>query len=190
LERTSAFSQIGSKGNSPISKICEIRTISDVTDYRAVLVLRHLAYSLVGKADPNAAPSVMADRHDQNATIVAAFHQGKAVGSVRIIPTHPDVVHEYEQLLDLPASIPAKHSLATVSRVCTHPDYRGSDLFSTLMMAADQTVRLLNRRFALGSCSDSLLRIYVRIGWTPTGVFLPSDSQPPEQLLLKDVRPT
>ena len=166
-------------------------TCENVKDYASVLKLRYLAYSAVGKAARGKPTSTMADHHDEIATIVMAKHGHRVVGSLRVVRPRPERLHEYEELTPIPSLLQDKATLVVVSRVCTHPGYRGSDLLKALVDKADEVALSFGRRYAIGGCTGELLPVYQRFGWRSSGVRYSHASLQgvSEQLIYKDLRP-
>jgi hypothetical protein len=155
------------------------------TEYAAVLSLRHEAYSAVGKADPLASPYVMADRFDHRAIILVALHGDKIVGTARLALPDPTEGTEYDEFVAIPPWVD-RHSLAVLSRIATHPSYRGSDLLYSLTLRCIAEAQGQGRRVVLGGCSDALLRVYERVGAQTTGLRFSHGSLAgnPEQLIV------
>jgi predicted GNAT family N-acyltransferase len=165
----SALRSLGVRIDS-VARACSFSIVEHHEDFTSVLRLRYLAYSAVNKAERDQPPSVMEDKHDKTAKIVIAKHGGRIVESLRVVAPEPGVPHEYEELTTIPAPFLDRELIAIMSRVCTHPGYRGSDLLGALVSKGDEIARSLGRRYGLGGCTDSLLRVYERFGWQSTGV--------------------
>lgn len=153
-----------------VASACVIDTVQLSGHMRDVLTLRRLAYGSVGKADLRAPVEKMSDCHDANAVIVRATHHHRTVGSLRIVFPDDAVPHEYCEVVDLPPLLQDRSRIAAVSRICTHPSYRGSDLFSELVAFADELICNQQRRYAVGGCTPGLLPLYLRHGWQSTGI--------------------
>lgn len=137
-------------------------------DYLEVLSLRKEAYSGVGKLDPNLPTEKAGDIFDSRARILTVKHHGKIVGSMRMMFHADDDQTEHEQFVKLPPAFPPKHDMAEVTRICTHPSYRGSDLFYSIIQQMILIPAQANRRWILGSATPKLLPLYERIGFTVT----------------------
>jgi predicted GNAT family N-acyltransferase len=170
-------------------KALDFGYVKTAEDYRSVLDLRKLAYSKVGKVGSEVTPESMGDVFDTQARIVKATHQGRLVGSLRIMFHSPDETTEYEEFLDFPPEFPSKADLVVSSRNCTDPNYRGSDLVYGLIRQLVLTTLQSGRRYILGGSSEELLPLYKKLGFEPTGVFFEHGTlnKVKEQLILGDV---
>ena len=64
-----------------------------------------------------------------------------------------------------PLSVPHKNQICEITRVCTHPDFRGADLLVGLLKFVSLTVAQSGRRYILGCATDSLLKMYLKMGF-------------------------
>ena len=139
-------------------------------EYKQVLELRRLSYSQAGKMSVDATLEKLADEFDARARILIAKHRGNVVASLRIIFHGPEDRLEEERFVALPPGFPRNEELLEVMRVCTHPDYRKSEilyrLFQQLMVVALQ----VRRRWIVGSATRELLPLYLRLGCKRTGL--------------------
>jgi predicted GNAT family N-acyltransferase len=163
--------------------------VKTIEDYRSVLALRQLAYSKVGKAELGQSIEKMSDIYDSSSRIIMSQHFGKTIGSLRLTFHTPEESNEYDHLVHLPPEqFPRRDEIVVLSRICTDPSYRGSDLFYGLMRQCVQATVQSNRRYLLGGCSDSLLPLYKKVGFKPTGIYFThtnlKDVQ--EQIILAD----
>jgi predicted GNAT family N-acyltransferase len=139
-------------------------------EYREVLALRRLAYLHAGKLGPEARDEDMADAFDAQSRILVARHQGRVVATVRLMfPQGPDDALKHAEYLELPETMPARDRLVEVSKACTHPDFRGSDLFYSMMKLTALTTAQSGREFIFMSCTDGLVTIYRKLGMRELG---------------------
>jgi hypothetical protein len=164
--------------------------VKNEDEYRDVLKLRHLAYAQVGKMDPKSPIESAGDIYDSRARILYAKHNGKTVGSIRIMFHSATDEFEHEQFIELPKNFPKKENIVEMTRFCTDPNYRGMDLFYAICARAALAIVQSGRQYMLGSTVDKLLPIYQKIGWAPTGVFYNHEGLGNEkhQILLCDMR--
>ncbi|HET6410850.1 MAG TPA: GNAT family N-acyltransferase [Anaeromyxobacter sp.] len=147
---------------------CSIRTEEE---YREVLRLRRLAYVHSRKVSADAKDVDMADSYDRSSRILVAKHRGRVVGTARLMfPRSEGERLNHEDFLDLPPGLPPRQELVEVFKTCTHPGYRGSDVFYTLLMHVGLNILQSGRRYALMSATDSLAPIYERFGFRRVGV--------------------
>ena len=136
-------------------------------EYREVLALRRLAYVHAKKASADVKDVDMGDGFDASSRIVFARHAGRMVASVRLMfPRAATDRLKHEDYLALP-SLPPRDQIVEASKACTHPDFRGGDLFYRMMNLAALTTMQAGRRFILMSCTQSLLPVYSKLGFRP-----------------------
>jgi hypothetical protein len=101
----------------------------------------------------------------------------------------PEDPTEHEQFIKLPDKFPRKDEMVEVTRVCTHPAYRGADLFYALVKHLILTIAQSKRRWLLGSATSKLMPLYRKIGCTGTGLLYEHKDLAGEQheILLGDV---
>ncbi|HSD18923.1 MAG TPA: GNAT family N-acetyltransferase [Anaeromyxobacter sp.] len=134
-------------------------------DYRDVLALRRLAYVAAGKVGPDARNEDMADAFDERSRILIARHQGKIVGTMRLMfPATATDPLKHAEYLTLPASMPPLVQLVEISKASTHPDYRGGDLFYSMTVRAAVTTVQAGRRYLFMSSTQPLVPIYRKLG--------------------------
>ncbi len=162
--------------------------VKSPADYHEVLELRHQAYSAVGKADRDADPLVMSDVFDTQSRILMARHGNRTIGSWRVTFHRSDEQNEYDQYVRFPKDFPRRDEILVLSRICTDPQYRGSDLFYGMMRQCLITTLQSKRRYLLGGCSDELLPLYQKIGFVPTGIYFVHGglNKIKEQIILAD----
>jgi predicted GNAT family N-acyltransferase len=138
-------------------------------EYQEVLRLRRLAYVEAKKVSADTKHLDMADAFDARSRVLVAKHRGEVVGTVRLMfPQTAEDALKHEDFLPLPP-LPPRERLVEVSKACTHPGYRGSDLFYRMLMHAGLVILQSGRRYALMSATDSLAPIYERFGFRRTG---------------------
>lgn len=163
--------------------------VKTAEDYREVLELRKAAYAQSGKADSSKPVEAMSDMFDTRSRILYARHNNKVVGSLRLTFHAPDESNEYDQFVKFPQDFPRRDEVVVVSRVCTNPEYRGSDLVYGLIRQCVLAVLQSRRRYILGGSSDALLPLYRKLGFKPQGLYFEHQSLKgvKEQIVLGDV---
>lgn len=158
-------------------------------EYREVLALRKLAYEKAGKIEKSVTVEGMGDLYDTRSRIFLARHKGKAVGSFRLIFFEPHEETEHERFVKFPREFPRRDEMLNASRLCTHPEYRGSDLLFSLMQYMALSVIQSKKRWMVSGCTPELLKIYQRFGFKGTGIcFKHGDlASVEEELVLWDV---
>jgi predicted GNAT family N-acyltransferase len=161
--------QLGGEGLPTISiaSAVEISVAATEREKREAFELRQLAYAGAGKV---VAGRTMAsgDDHDRDATIVVARHKGVVVGSLRLMYHGPGEPFEHEAYTELPADLDRSRT-TEITRICTHPDFRGGDLLAALLRFAAVAVIAAGRPVVLGSATKKLLPLYERVGFRSTG---------------------
>ena len=151
-----------------VSPFINWKFVETAAEYDAVVQLRTKAYA--HKIDPND-NQLMCDQYDQDAHILAGWHYEKPVASLRIMAHPAGRVWEHEQYIALDApEIPPKQQTAEITRVCTDPAWRGSNLSKLLFQQTALAILRLEKRYLLGSSTANLLPLYTKIGCQPTTV--------------------
>lgn len=138
-----------------------VRTKEDFVD---VINLRKLAYTGAGKISNE---GEFDDIFDARARIITARHRGNLVGSIRLIFHEDGDDLEHERFFNYRDfdSLPRKSDLVEVTRICTHPNYRKSDILYALMKEMTLQVVQSGRKFVLGSAEEKLMRLYLSMGY-------------------------
>jgi predicted GNAT family N-acyltransferase len=148
------------------SRALEFGCVSSEEEYHEVLALRRLAYVHAGKVSAEIVDEDMADALDASSRIVVAKHRGRVVATVRLyFPRGPASRLKHEDFLALPPGFPARDDVVEFSKFCTDPEFRGSDLFYTLVKRCALSTMQSGRRYALMSCTASLAPAYARVGF-------------------------
>jgi predicted GNAT family N-acyltransferase len=150
------------------SQAMEFSYVKTEEEYHAVLKLRKMAYAGVGKVPEELDWRDMGDVYDTRARILIAKHHGEIVASLRLIFHGPDDQMEHEQFLTFPDDFPRKDEIVELTRVCTHPDYRTSDLLLALIQQQAIAIVQSGRRWMVGSATDKLLPFYLKVGCKAT----------------------
>ena len=172
-----------------VSSALDFSFVKTADEYREVLELRKLTYGACGKIDNDLPAEKTGDIFDTRSRILTARHHGTLVGSLRLMFHDPEDTTEHEQFVKLPENFPRKDEIVEVTRVCTRPDYRGSDLFYALMKQLPIIVLQSKRRWLLGSATTSLMPIYKKIGYEGTNITYSHKDlgNEPHEILLGDI---
>jgi predicted GNAT family N-acyltransferase len=153
------------------SRALDFGAVRSAAEYAEVLRLRRLAYVHARKLSEDTKDVDMADGFDSRSRILVARHQGRAVATSRLMfPTSGAERLNHEEFLELPPGLPPREQVVEVFKTCTHPAYRGSDLFYTFLKHIGLTIIQSGRRYALMSATDSLAPVYERFGFRRVGV--------------------
>lgn len=151
-----------------VSPYIKWKFVETAEEYDPVVQLRTKAYA--GKIDPDD-NQLMRDQYDQDAYILAGWHYAKPVASLRIMVHPAGRTWEHEQYISLDSpEVPPKQETAEISRVCTDPAWRGTDLSKLLFQRTALEILRLEKRYLLGSTRQDLMPLYTKIGCAPTSL--------------------
>ena len=150
-----------------IAKGVEFKYVRTKAEFEQVLELRKLAYGAAGKL---ASEEDVTDIYDARARIIIGLFRGKVVASTRLIFNEIDQQMEHEQFVTFDSTIPNRDQICEITRVCTHPDFRGADLLAGLLKFISITVAQSGRYYILGCSTDSLLPMYMKMGFQNLGI--------------------
>lgn len=140
-------------------------------EYAEVLALRRLAYIHAKKISPEATPEQMGDEFDARSRIVTARYRGRLIGSTRVVFARSETDRlKHDDYVELPAWLPPRTEIIESSKTCTHPDFRGNDLFYSLLKHMALVTFQARRRWLLMSCTDGLRPLYKKLGCKDVGV--------------------
>lgn len=153
------------------SRAFDFGNVTTEEEYREVLALRRLAYVQAKKVSPDATDEQMGDEFDACSRIVTARYRGRLVGSTRVAfaRTEGDRL-KHDEYVKLPSWLPSRTEMIESSKTCTHPDFRGSDLFYSLLKQMAIVMLQSGRRWLLMSCTDGLRPLYKKLGAKDVGV--------------------
>lgn len=134
-------------------------------DYEKVVKLRNMGYAHKIK-NPSSAPDFL----EKRSLIIMALYKDKLIGTLRLIFNDGTQLMENEQFVELPDSFPPKKETLEVGRVCTHPDFRGSDLLSEMFRFTALTLLESDRKYIVTGSMKDLLPLYKKLGFKTTGV--------------------
>lgn len=150
-----------------------------VEDYRDVLRLRKETYRWAQLTSQEVRLEDMGDEYDAKANILIARHQGKCVGSLRIVFLGPNDCPQLALNITLPDSLPPNEQIVEITRICIDPNYRKGDLIFGMLKQTMLTVLQNSRPWIFGGAEDGMLAFYQSFGakvigpkilWKPGGV--------------------
>ena len=145
--------------------------IKSEDDYRKVLNLRHYAHSREGNiVDSDVGPEDMADMRDAAGRILVGKYNGKVIATGRISFPDADLPLEQEAYVDWPSDLPGRDKIVELGKVCTDPNFRGSDLFARLIQQVMATCVRLDRPNVVVVALPKLLKVYKKLGCRETGL--------------------
>lgn len=160
----------------PVPRISDglrFRFIKSAEEYQEVLKLRFKAYQLAGKVAEGKTPADMAAPLDHLSRILVAYHGDKVVSSISIaFPDSEELILDTERAFPggYPKKIPPKTECVEIARLCTDPDYRGSDLLLRVFEHTYKTLQCGGRKYILTSTDDKLWPLYKKLGFKKTGM--------------------
>lgn len=171
-----------------IAKAVDYSFVRTDDELQEVIELRYTAYKQEGKIAEG--KKVLADAYDARSRIVIGKYKGKIVASARIfIPEFGDQI-EQEEYLQLPPECSRREDLVEVVRVCTHPEFRRSDLLVSLLKFIAITCIQARRYTVIGCATKELLSLYTKVGFRDTGIEYehPELNNTKHNLIIADVR--
>lgn len=139
-------------------------------DFDSIFQLRLRAYHDVGKLLDKANAEDMRDRFDSYSRHLLLKVGGVLAGAMRIVFVGKDL--ERSEHHDLGVEIPKfirDGGFVEFSRVCTHPDYRGSDITLRMVQECIRITVQANMPYALANCNADLWPLYKGIGARKVG---------------------
>ncbi len=167
------------KDNFPVKSVSEWFDFSYVKsqeEYNEVLNLRFLAYKAANKLTDDKCVGDMGDEFDARSRILIVKHKGNIVGSLRAMFHGQDDPTDHGRYVKYPPNFPRNLDVVESSRVCTHPDFRGGDLFRQLVAHTLLTAIKGGRRYIFGGAAGSLLDVYEKCGFVQVGVSYKNES--------------
>lgn len=153
------------------SRAFDFGSVSSEAEYAEVLALRRLTYVHAKKVPPDAADADMGDEFDARSRIITARYRGTLIGSTRVVFARTDGDRlKHDDYVQLPSWLPPRSEIIESSKTCTHPDFRGNDLFYSLLKQMAIVTLGAGRRWLLMSCTDSLRLLYRKLGCVDVGV--------------------
>ena len=145
----------------------EFKYVRTEDEFQKVLELRHLAYGSENKVSDG---TILTDIFDARSRIIIAVSHGEVIASVRLIFSDSDDKMEHDQFVELPPNLPPKEEICEITRVCTHPDFRGASILLALFNFVAITTVQTDRKYILGCATKPLLPMYLRMGFQDTGL--------------------
>ena len=145
----------------------EYQTIKTRQEFDEVIDLRTKAYLEAGKLEDG---SPMTDAFDEKAIILVGKLFGKIVASLRIMPHRPGEAWEHDRFLTWTPELPPKPESVEITRVCTDPAFKRTNVLLGLFQRTALLVLVCGRRYLIGCATQGLMPLYQRIGCIPSSV--------------------
>lgn len=140
------------------------------SDYEGVLNLRLLAHRGAGTVVDSLSPTDMGDIYDTNSRIIVGKHNGEIIASARIHFNILEEPMEHESYIEWPSELPRRDQIFEISRACTHPNFRTSDLMGALLRFISTTCVQPQRPWMVISTTETYLHFYENVGFSRTGI--------------------
>jgi predicted GNAT family N-acyltransferase len=167
-----------------LTKGVDYQYIKSADEFKEVLELRLLANSRNGKVPGHYSASDMADIYDTRSRIIVGRYRGKIVGTIRLAFNELGQQLEHENYVNLPPEFPRSEQILECARAATHPDFRGSDLWNTLVQHVAIAAVQAKRPWVLLSTTSELLTMYLRLGFKDTGLRYKHELYPDKEQLV------
>ena len=150
------------------------RFVRNEAEYKAAVDLLTLAYARADKIDTTEGASLR-NYADQHARIFAAWYFDIPVGSVRLMAGSARHAWEHDRFVTHEhtanhAGLPPRAETVEVAQLCTHPDWRDSDLVHALLYESAKQVLRMNRRYLIGSATEMQLPRFLHLGCESTEI--------------------
>jgi hypothetical protein len=173
-----------------MEQILAITYVSNEAEWREVLDLRLLAAQKVGRWIGETDPYKLTDKYDKFARQLVCKIGDRIIAAGRIVFNDGNREQsEHNDITELPEYL-WKSGFVELSRVCTHPFYRGSTVFHNMTQHLGRITFEAGFDYFLINCEDNLIPIYERIGAKPLGVrfFTPFMKETGLNLMLFDIK--
>jgi hypothetical protein len=173
-----------------MERILAITYVSNEAEWREVLDLRLLAAQKVGRWIGETDPYKLTDKYDKFARQLVCKIGDRIIAAGRIVFNDGNREQsEHNDITELPEYL-WKSGFVELSRVCTHPFYRGSTVFHNMTQHLGRITFEAGFDYFLINCEDNLIPIYERIGAKPLGVrfFTPFMKETGLNLMLFDIK--
>ena len=148
----------------------DYKYIKSEDEFWEVLELRLSANREAGKVPEHYTAADMADIYDTRGRILVGKYHGAVVATARLSFTETGERLEHEEFVDLPSDFPRREQVLEIARAATHSDFRGSDLWTTLMQHLAIVAIQAKRHWVTISTTPELVGMYLRLGFRETGL--------------------
>lgn len=148
-----------------MQRAIRFRYVSSEKDMRAVLDLRLSAAQYEGRWAGMRDSSVMLDGFDPYGRQIMCIVGSKVVAAARLI--FNEGKRSRSEHASYGAKIPPwlwKEGFLEASQLCTHPDYRGADVFHFLLQHLTRITAISEAKHLLFHSSEALIPVYQRLG--------------------------
>ncbi len=153
-----------------VKDILEYQVVSSDQEFRRIIQLRRMSLAPHLQLQ-NGSDALVRDPWDSEAEHIYLTLGSHLVAALRLtfnLGQRGQIEHK-EASERLPQYL-WEQGFIEVSRVCTHPEYRGSHLLAAVLHHLRNVCRQSQHRYAVLSCQDSMLDQYQRLGAKPLGI--------------------
>lgn len=152
-----------------ISQRVKFKVVKSKVDFNETLELRHLSYSHSSIVDKSIKIEEMTDEFDAKSRIINGLINEKVVCSARVTFTEANEQTEIEKYCSDKAKLPNSQQSIEMSRLCTHPEYRGGDLLMGMLHQVALICVKSNKRYAVLVAQEKMLPLFKKLGFKKTG---------------------
>ncbi|MBC7662064.1 MAG: PilZ domain-containing protein [Chitinophagaceae bacterium] len=148
-----------------MQRAIRFRYAGTTKDMQAILELRLAASQQEGFWAGMRDPSVMLDAFDAYARKIICIVGSKTVASARLV--FNDGQRSKSEHASYGAKIPAwlwNEGFLEASQLCTHPDYRGADVFHFLLQHLTRITAISEAKHLVIHATEALIPVYQRLG--------------------------
>ncbi|MBX9703015.1 MAG: GNAT family N-acetyltransferase [Silvanigrellaceae bacterium] len=151
-------------------------------EFEEILNLRLIAHQSWGRFKDKKSPKEMLEIYDEYARHVVCKINDKIVACARIIFVKDNLeISDIANISEIPNKI-KKNGFVEFTRICTHPDYRGSDLLVTLLQHVARIIIQSKCQYGVGSSIDDLWPLYKKMGCRKLNKPIDNPLQPGQKL--------
>jgi hypothetical protein len=168
-----SLEELRSNGFEPhsVSRGVDFYFLKSEEDYRQVLELRLLAHQSEGTIRATGVtPEDMGDINDARARILVGKYHDRVVVTGRVRFNDLSTPLEHEAHVELPKDFPRRDQIQEVSRLCTHPEFRRSDLLTSFFHFICSSSLSEDRPWYLMGSWERMIPFYRKIGFRETGL--------------------
>jgi predicted GNAT family N-acyltransferase len=104
--------------------------------------------------------------------VIGKFN-GRVIASCRLAFSSYDDQMEQEQYVSWPSNLPRRDECVEMMRLCTDPDFRGSDIIVAMFQFMALAIVQSKRRWVVICATEDMLKFYQKIGFVLTNLSYP-----------------
>lgn len=154
-----------------IEKALSFSYPSSAVDWDEIAALRMRSYQAAGKFGDVDDPQKTIDEFDAYSRHIICKVHRKIIAAGRVVFVNGD--KERSEHYKLGVAVPQwvwNHQVCEFSRACTHPSYRGGDIFINLLRQFGRVAYQGGAKIVLANCNDNLWPLYKKVGFKKMGV--------------------